>query len=74
MKPSEILIQAERESCDTVEIKEVSTGKVGVANRYGLGGGIAVFYGAEDGSDDDVISVEDFDARFEITHVIRGKW
>ena len=67
MKPSEILTEAE-EWAHTIEIIEPLTGKAGVANTCEEG--IAVFYGNPDGSDDTVLSVAEFDTRFEITAVI----
>ena len=67
MKPSEILTEAE-EWAHTIEIAESLTGKGGVANTCEEG--IAVFYGNPDGSDDTVISAEEFDKRFEITAII----
>ena len=47
-----------------VEIRERSTGKTGVANTYRAG--VAVFYGADDGSDDKVVSREVFNRDFEV--------
>lgn len=61
------LITAEK-TCDTIEIREIATGKTGVANSYG--DGVAVFYGADDGSDDKVITPEQFNKDFEITQCI----
>ena len=55
-------------SCHTIEIREKATGKEGVANTYT--GGVAVFYGAEDGSDDKVVTAEQFSRDFEITAMI----
>lgn len=52
----------------TVEIIETATGKVGVANT--TEGGVAVFYGADDGSDDKTVTAEEFDRDFSITGVI----
>jgi hypothetical protein len=34
---------------------------------------VAVFYGADDGSDDKVISPEEFSQDFEITYMISGR-
>jgi len=47
-----------------VEIRERSTGKTGVANTYRAG--VAVYYGLDDGSDDKVISREEFNREFEV--------
>ena len=71
MKPSEILTAAEKWA-HTIEIIEPLTGKAGVANtcEEGIEEGIEVFYGNPDGSDDTVISAEEFDKRFEITAII----
>lgn len=71
MKPSEILTEAE-EWAHTIEIIEPLTGKGGVANtcEEGIEEGIEVFYGNPDGSDDTVLSAEEFDKRFEITAII----
>lgn len=67
------LVEAEKmPNLDTVEIREKSSGKVGVANTC-ANGMVAVYYGADDGSDDAVISPEEFSRRFEITAVITGK-
>ena len=52
-------------SCHTIEIREKATGKEGVANT--CTDGVEVFYGAEDGSDDKVVSAEEFSRDFEIT-------
>lgn len=50
---------------DTIEIREKSTGKTGVANSKN--GMVEVFYGADDGSDTKVISPEEFERDFDIT-------
>ena len=63
----ETLIEAEK-TAHTIEIREISTGKEGVANTCKYG--VAVFYGADDGSDDTIISSEEFNQRFEITAII----
>jgi len=52
----------------TVEIREKSSGKKGVANT--CESGVQVFYGAEDGSDDKVVSTAAFNREFMITAVI----
>ncbi len=67
MTPSEILLEAE-ETAHTIEIREKRTGAGGVANS--VQNGIAVFYGALDGSDDAVISYDEFNERFEITAIL----
>ena len=69
----EELLEAEKNpNLDRVEIMEKSSGKRGVANTC-ENGMVAVYYGAEDGSEDAVISAEEFSQRFEITAVIRGR-
>ncbi len=61
------LVEAEAKA-HTIEIRETATGKIGVANTCDEG--VAVFYGADDGSDDKVINPEDFRRCFEITAII----
>ncbi len=68
MTPAAILFRAEKDGCHTIEIQEAETKKVGVANS--CENGIAVFYGAEDGSDDTIISADEFNQRFTITAII----
>ena len=69
MTTYEQLLEAEaRKEVHTVEICEISTSKGGVANT--MGNNVAVFYGAEDGSDDAVISPDEFNLRFEITAIL----
>ena len=68
------LVSAEQ-TCHTIEIREVATGKTGVANSVRdeantQGDKVAVFYGADDGSDDKVITAEQFNRLFEITACI----
>ena len=63
------LVLAEQ-SCHTIEIREKDTGKEGVANS--CADGVELFYGADDGSDDKVVSVEEFNRDFEITAMIQG--
>ncbi len=73
MTTYEALVEAEKKpNLDTVEIREKSSGKVGVCNTC-ENGMVAVYYGAEDGSEDAVISAEEFSQRFEITAVISGR-
>ena len=57
-------------SCHTIEIREKVTGKEGVANTCSEG--VEVWYGADDGSDDKVISAEEFSRDFVITAMIAG--
>lgn len=64
------LCKAEESGCHTVEIEEIFTGKRGVANSYGHNV-VFTFYGNDDGSDDEVISSKEFNARFKITDMIR---
>lgn len=64
-----LLRYAEENGYHTIEIMEKQTGKVGVANS--CENGIAVFYGADDGSDDCIVSSEAFNKRFIVTEVIR---
>jgi len=61
------LVLAEQ-TCRTIEIREKATGKEGVANS--CTDGVELFYGADDGSDDKVVSVEEFNRDFEITAII----
>lgn len=63
------LVAAER-IAHTVEIMERQTGKKGVANT--CAGGVALFYGADDGSDDKIISPRRFNRDFKITAAILG--
>lgn len=67
MSEYEKLVLAEQ-TCHTIEIREKATGKEGVAGTSP--DGVAVFYGAPDGSDDKTISAEEFNQRFEITATI----
>lgn len=60
------LILAEQ-SCHTIEIREKSTGKEGVANS--CAGGVELFYGSEDGSDDKTVDIETFNREFEVTGI-----
>ena len=46
-------------TCHTIEIREKATGK-------------ELFYGADDGSDDKVVSAEEFSRDFEITAMINA--
>ena len=52
----------------TIEIREKATGKKGVANTWH--DRVAVYYGEDDGSNDKIISAEDFNWDFEITEII----
>lgn len=61
------LILAEQ-TCHTIEVKEKSTGKVGVANSCLEG--VELYYGADDGSDDKTVDSETFNRDFEITAMI----
>ena len=63
------LVLAEQ-SCHTIEIREKATGKEGVANSCTEG--VELFYGADDGSDDKVVSAEELSRKFEITAIIHG--
>ena len=62
------LILAEQ-SCHAIEIREKATGKEGVANS--CAGGVQLFYGEEDGSDDKTVTPEEFSRDFEITGIVR---
>lgn len=68
MTEYERLMRAEQ-TCHTIEVREKATGKVGVANTCAEG--VALFYGADDGSDDKVVSAEVFSRDFKITEEIR---
>ena len=61
------LIRAEQ-IAHTVEIMKMQTGKLGVANTCSLG--VAVFYGAIDGSDDTILTPQEFNQCFKITAAI----
>ena len=61
------LILAEQSS-HPIEIREKATGKEGVANSCAEG--VELFYGADDGSDDKTVSVEDFSRDFEIIAIL----
>jgi len=56
------------QSCHTIEIREKATGKEGVANS--CAGGVELFYGADDGSDDKTVDIDTFNRDFEITGMI----
>ena len=62
------LILAEQ-TCHTIEIREKATGKEGVANTCAEG--VELYYGADDGSDDKIVSIEVFNRDFEITAMIQ---
>ena len=47
------------------EIKEINTGLEGIADLT-LSNKVAVYYGADDGSNDKIISAEEFDNNFKI--------
>ena len=64
MTPFDRLLLAEK-TCHTIEIEEKETGKKGVANSSN--GCVAVFYGNDDGSDDTIVTPDEFNARFIIT-------
>ena len=61
------LVLAEQ-TCHTIEIRERATGKEGVANTCAEG--VELYYGADDGSDDKVVSAEVFRRDYEITAMI----
>ena len=63
------LVLAEQ-TCHTIEIREKTTGKEGVANTCVEG--VELYYGADDGSDDKVVSAEEFSRDFVITAMIKG--
>ena len=64
MTEYEKLVLAEQ-TCHTIEIREKATGKEGVANT--CADGVEVWYGADNGRDDKVITPEEFSRDFEIT-------
>lgn len=68
MTETKKLMYAERNHAHTVEIREKSTGKSGVAMT--VPNGIRLNYGADDGSDDKIISPEVFNLDFIITAII----
>lgn len=61
------LLWAER-IAHTVEIVEPETGKKGVASTHP--DGVAVFYGADDGSDDEILAPLKFNQSFKVTAAI----
>ena len=62
------LILAEQ-TCHTIEIREKATGKEGVANTFAEC--VELYYGADDGSDDKTVSIEEFNRYFEFTAMIQ---
>ena len=62
------LLEAEK-TCHTIEVRLKATGEEGVAGSQGPDR-VAVFYGADDGSDDKVITAEEFNRDWEITACI----
>ena len=69
MTEYEKLITAEQ-IAHTVEITECLTGKTGMANTFA--GRVALFYGAEDGNDDKIVTPRTFSRQFKITAAILG--
>ena len=63
------LVRAEK-TCHTIEVREKGTGKTGVANTFLKA--VEVFYGADDGSDDTILSAREFNRRFEITAMLKN--
>ena len=63
------LLLAEQ-SCHTIEIREKATRKEGVANS--CADGVELYYGADDGSDDKTVSIDEFNRDFEVTAMIKG--
>ena len=61
------LVIAEQ-SCHTIEIREKTTGKEGVANSCPEG--VELFYGEDDGSDDKVVDIDTFNRDFEVTAMV----
>lgn len=62
------LILAEQ-AYQIIEIRERATGKEGIANS--CAGGVEVFYGEADGSDDKMVDPDSFNRDFEIVGFIR---
>lgn len=71
MTETKKLLYAERNHAHTVEIREKSTGKTGVAMT--TPNGIRLNYGADDGSDDKTVTPENFNRDFIITAVLYGR-
>ena len=69
LSPYDELRYDEFSGCHTIEVEETATGKAGVARS--VPGGVQVCYGADDGSDDGVVSVDYFNRRFVITAAIK---
>ncbi|MDE7220010.1 MAG: hypothetical protein K2O45_10390, partial [Oscillospiraceae bacterium] len=63
------LVIAER-IAHTVEIVERLTGKAGVATTCACG--VALFYGADDGSDDKIVTPRTFSKQYKVTAAILG--
>ena len=63
------LVRAEK-TCHTIEVREKETGKTGVANTFLKA--VEVFYGADDASDDTILSAREFNRRFEITAMLKN--
>ena len=69
--PYDELLRLERSGYHTVEVEEKSTGKTGVARSVVRNcAAVEVCYGADDGSEDDVVSPDYFNRRFIITAAI----
>ena len=69
LSPYDELRYDEFSGCHTIEVEETATGKTGVARS--VPGGVDVCFGADDGSDDGVVSVDYFNRRFVITAAIK---
>lgn len=70
------LIEAEQKRAHTIEITIVDEKGQPLTDLYYQGcafsikNGVAVFYGADDGSDDKVVSIDEFNKKFKITNVL----
>ena len=70
MSEIQILLWAERNGAETVEIRENDTGKTGIAESCPEG--IRLFYGADDGSDDKTVTTSAFNRDFTVYHIVWG--
>ena len=71
MLPYDELLRLERSGYHTVEVEEKSAGKTGVARSVVRNcAAVEVCYGADDGSEDDVVSPDYFNRRFIITAAV----
>lgn len=63
------LTSAEKIGATTVEIKMRGTNMYGVASSVGIDM-VAVYYGNDDGSDDKIISAEEFNTNWKVVTIL----